>query len=335
MAAPSIRLIDLAPPADSFLADVQHGLRASPKQLPCKYFYDAAGARLYERICDLPEYYLNRLGLAIMERHAAEMAELLGPRCLLIEYGSGNGATTRLLLDQLREPAGYVPIDMSREQLLESAQALTARYPELAVRPVCADFTQSDDLPEQASRRVYPGSAATGEPPRLSRRCVYFAGSTIGNFTPEETVQLLRQTARRCGPGGGLLLGADLKKDPAVLHAAYNDSQGVTAAFNLNLLARINRELGADFQVERFWHHAIYHPGAGRIEMYLVSQCAQKVRLAGEEFAFDEGEAILTEVSYKYNLEHLRATSAVAGFTWQRVWTDDRRYFSVIYLTVQ
>lgn len=328
MAAPSIRLIDLAPPADTFLADVQQGLRAVPKQLPCKYFYDEAGAQLYERICDLPEYYLNRLGLAIMERHAGEMAELLGPRCLLIEYGSGNGATTRLLLDQLREPAGYVPIDMSRAQLLEAATALSVRYPGLAVRPVCADFTQADDLPEQASRRIYPG----GTP---QRRCVYFAGSTIGNFTPKETVQLLRRTARRCGPGGGLLLGADLKKDPAVLHAAYNDGQGVTAAFNLNLLARINRELGADFQVERFWHHALYHPDAGRIEMYLVSQCAQRVRLAGEEFAFDEGEAILTEVSYKYNLEHLRATAALAGFTWQRVWTDERRYFSVIYLTVR
>jgi dimethylhistidine N-methyltransferase len=328
MAAPSIRLIDLAPPADTFLTDVQHGLRAVPKQLPCKYFYDEAGAQLYERICDLPEYYLNRLGLAIMERHAGEMAELLGPRCLLIEYGSGNGATTRLLLDQLREPAGYVPIDMSREQLLEAATALSVRYPGLAVWPVCADFTPADDLPELASRRVDPGGT-----PR--RRCVYFAGSTIGNFTPEETVQLLRRTARRCGSGGGLLLGADLKKDPAVLHAAYNDSQGVTAAFNLNLLARINRELGADFQVERFWHHAVYHPALGRIEMYLVSQCAQRVRLAGEEFAFDEGEAILTEVSYKYNLEHLRTTAATAGFDWQCVWTDDRKHFSVIYLTAR
>jgi dimethylhistidine N-methyltransferase len=306
---------------DRFRADVLHGLGSHPKQLPCKYFYDAAGSRLYERICELDEYYLNRAGQAIMQRHAAEMAELLGPRCLLIEYGPGSGVLTSLLLDELADPAAYLPIDISPEALQESAAALSKRHPEIDIVPLCGDFTAPVKLPPLRKQ--------------AQRRAVYFAGSTIGNFPPAEAVALLRRTADLVSPGGGLLLGADLKKDPAILHAAYNDSKGVTAAFNLNLLARINRELGADFQVNQFWHYAPYNPREGRIEMYLVSKSDQRVHLAGKEIAIKDGDAICTEYSYKYSLDDIRQLAEESGFAPKRVWTDTEQRFSVTYLVTE
>jgi dimethylhistidine N-methyltransferase len=314
-------LHDLAPSPDSFLADVRRGLRFRPKQLPCKYFYDEAGSRLFEEICELDEYYLSRADLAIVRRHAAEMAGLLRPDCLLIEYGNGSSVKTRLILEHLQEPAGYVPIDIAGEQLRHSALVLARCLPELDILPVWADFTALTHVP------------ADGKRPR--RRVVYFAGSTIGNFTPEESVQLLKQTSRLVGPGGGLLLGADLKKDPAILHAAYNDRRGVTAAFNRNLLVRINRELGADFAPDQFWHHALYDPQEGRIEMHLVSRCDQKVGLAGDVFSVAEGETICTEYSYKYSLHDLEQLAATAGWRVERVWLDERKMFSVLYLEVK
>jgi dimethylhistidine N-methyltransferase len=314
----SFELYDLAPAAADFRADVLSGLAAPEKTLSCKYLYDQAGSQLFERICALPEYYPARTELAILRRHSAEMAELLGPDCLLLEYGSGSSTKTRLLLDHLDRPAGYVPIDISREHLRASARALARDYVDLEVRPVCADFTAPLTLPS---------------PTRPARtRVVYFPGSTIGNFVPAVAQTLLQETARLCGSGGALLLGADLKKDPRLLHAAYNDRQGVTAAFNLNLLVRINRELSADFQIDRFCHYALYNPRAGRIEMYLLSRIAQRASVAGHEFFFAEGEAICTEYSHKYSLADLHTMAQRAGFAVDRIWTDELNYFGVLYL---
>jgi L-histidine N-alpha-methyltransferase len=307
-------------PAEEFLADVLRGLSAPIRTLPCKYFYDAAGSELFERITELDEYYLTRTELAIMRQHVAEMAGLLGERCLLVEYGSGSSTKTRLLLDHLREPVGYVPIDLSEEPLRLAADKIAANYPRVEVLPRCADFTQALELPV----------------PRRSpaRRVVYFPGSTIGNFRPDETVQLLRQTARLCGSGGAMLLGADLQKDRHILDAAYNDRHGITAAFNRNLLVRINRELGADFALNEFAHNAFYNAAEGRIEMHLVSRREQQVHVGGATFAFAAGDTIRTEYSYKYRLRDLHELAEAAGFEVERFWTDDREYFSVHYLTV-
>jgi len=313
---------DVAPStADGFLADVLRGLSTRHKHLPCKYFYDEAGSRLFERICSLPEYYPTRAELEILARDGRQIAARIGPNCLLVEFGSGSGIKTRVLLDRLAAPAAYIPVDISREQLLASARALVRDYPGLEVRPVCADFTLPFEIPPI-------GSAAR-------KRVVYFSGSTIGNFPPDKARQLLRQTARLCGAGGGMLLGADLKKDPRLLHAAYNDGQGVTAAFNLNLLVRINRELGADFRVEHFWHHALYNPRKGRIEMHLVSSIDQRVRIADHQIFIAEGEPICTEYSYKYSVADLNELAAASGFAVEQLWIDESRCFCVLYLAVR
>ena len=295
---------------------------APKKNLPCKYFYDEVGSALFEQITELEEYYPTRTELTIMKRHAADMARLLGPRCLLIEYGSGSGIKTRLLLDQLRDLAAYVPIDVSGEHLRRSARALGEEYPDIEVLPLCGDFTRPLDLP--------------GCRKPAARRVVYFPGSTLGNFTPQkEALALLRQIARLCGRGGGLLLGIDLRKDPRVIEAAYNDRRGVTAAFNRNILVRINRELGADFDLEQFTHRAFYDAAQGRIEMHLVSRCDQVVRVGGVPFFFAAGESIHTENSYKYSLPALTDLAEAGGFAVERVWTDERQDFSVAYLTLR
>jgi dimethylhistidine N-methyltransferase len=303
-----------------FLADVLAGLRSPRKTLPCKYFYDERGSALFERICDLEEYYPTRTELAILRAHGGEMADALGPACLLVEYGSGSSAKTRLLLDRLARPAGYVPVDISREHLLRTAERLRADYPRLPVLPVAADFTAAFALPR------------TQRPAR--RRVVYFPGSTIGNFGPREAVALLRGVASLCGHGGGLLIGIDLRKQREVLERAYDDALGVTAAFNLNLLARINRELGADFDLARFAHRALWRDAASRIEMHLVSREEQRVRLAGETFQFRAGETICTEHSHKYTVEGFGALAARGGLAQRRVWTDAAQRFSVQYLEV-
>jgi L-histidine N-alpha-methyltransferase len=301
-------------------ADVLRGLSAAAKAIPSKYFYDEAGSKLFDRICELSEYYLTRTELTIMKQHVQEMADLAGPACLLVEYGSGSSVKSRLLLDWLETPAAYMPVDISREHLQSSASALGRDYPHLEVLPICADFTQPLDLPVPALR---------------SRRLlVYFPGSTIGNLTPPEAIRLLRRTAHLGGPGSGLLLGVDLKKDPQILHAAYNDQRGVTAAFNLNLLERINRELGADFQTAQFWHHANYNPREGRIEMYLISQKEQQVRIGPQTVTLAEGEAIRTEYSYKYSSADIRHLAAAGGYEVRSVWTDAQNHFCVAYLIV-
>jgi dimethylhistidine N-methyltransferase len=312
---------DGAGAAERFRDDVLAGLRGPRKQLPCKYFYDETGSRLFDQITELPEYYLTRTELAIMERHAPAMAALLGTDCLLVEYGSGSSVKTRLLLDHLKRPAAYIPVDISGAHLRAAARALAKEYPAVKVLPVCADFTRPLNLP------------ATDRLP--SRRVVYFPGSTLGNFNPQEATALLRQTASLCGAGGALLMGVDLKKDPAILHAAYNDSQGVTAAFNLNLLARINRELGGNFRTGQFWHQAFYNPPEGRIEMHLVSRCDQRVHVGDVDIALVEGEAIETEYSYKYALAELDELARAAGFDVQATWVDDDRFFSVLYWVVK
>ena len=318
MSAP-VALHDIGPDASRFRDEVWAGLATPQKTLPCKYFYDERGSALFESICDLPEYYPTRTELSIMETHAPAMASLLGERCLLVEYGSGSSRKTRLLLDRLRDAAGYVPIDISRAALSESARSLAAAYPAIEVLPVCADYTEPFELPR----------------PRVTaaRRGVYFPGSTIGNFTPPHAQRFLARMARVAGPRGAVLIGVDLKKERATLERAYDDAAGVTAAFNQNLLVRINRELGGTFDVARFRHLARWDEHAGRVEMHLASAVAQTVRVAGRPFWFAAGETIHTENSYKYDLGNFAALAAGAGLAVREIWTDEKRRFSVQYLT--
>ncbi len=302
---------------DCFRTDVLTGLAQARKKLPAKYFYDAAGSRLFDRITELDEYYPTRTELAIMRKHAAEMAERCGSRCMLIELGAGSLTKVRLLLDRLDRPAGFVPVDVSGEHLESAACELRDDYPALEIRPVCADFTADFHLPLRSP----------------ARKVVYFPGSTIGNFDPDDADALLRKISRLVGSGGGLLLGVDLRKDPAVLEAAYNDRSGVTAAFNRNLLERINRELGADFDPAGFRHRAFYNRVRSRIEMHLVSTTDQLVRIDDSEIPFRRGESIHTENSYKYDLGELRDRAAGCGLRTDATWTDANRYFAVLFLT--
>jgi len=312
---------DPAPLETSIRDEVLGGLARIPKELPPKLFYDERGSQLFDQICELEEYYPTRTEMAIMQAHAAQMAALIGPNSLLVEYGSGSSLKTRVLLDQLIAPAGYVPVDISREHLLRSADSLTARYPQIEILPVWADYTAGFVLPRPTQPQA--------------RAVAYFPGSTIGNCHPAEAVRLLRQIAQLVGPGGGLLIGVDLQKDKGTLERAYNDRAGVTAAFNLNMLARINRELGANFDLNRFRHLAVYNERHSRIEMHLISQQAQTVDVGGERIVFGVGESILTECSYKYTVESFGALARVGGFEITHVWTDPRRLFSVQYLVAR
>jgi dimethylhistidine N-methyltransferase len=314
--------LPLIPPTgeNAFLRDVLADLLRPDKQLPCKYFYDEAGSRLFDQICELPEYYPTRCELSILRENAPLLGRLFGPGCLLLEYGSGSSLKTRLLLEALQPPAGYVPVDISRDHLLASARALAERYPELEIAPLCADFTWPFEPP--ALRRPYV------------RRVVYFSGSTIGNFNPAEAARLLAQMGSQAGAGGQLLIGVDLKKERSILEPAYNDAQGVTARFNLNLLVRINRELGADFDLGRFRHHARYNSRLGRIEMYLISRTKQEVNVGGERIHLAPGEAICTEHSWKYGLEEFADLAGRAGQHVEQSWTDAEGRFAVILLRV-
>ena len=311
-------MLDQEPSTGSFLSEVTRGLQQSPKWLPSKFFYDERGSQLFDRICELDEYYPTRCELAIMRRYGAAMARQMQSGVMLVEYGSGSSVKTRMLLDHLESPAAYVPVDISCDHLQSVADALAQRYPDIEVLPVCADFSEPFDLP---APEVQP-----------SRRVVYFPGSTIGNFEPTAARDLLARIATQCGSAGGLLIGVDLKKERAVLESAYNDAAGVTAAFNLNLLTRINRELGADFRPDDFSHLAEYNDQAGRIEMHLISRRDQEVSLAGESFAFAEGERICTEYSYKYAIDEFAALALEAGFTLRDSWTDEDDLFAVLRL---
>ena len=301
------------------LEDVSAGLSASPRRLPSTYFYDARGSVLFERICEQPEYYPARVETAIMRDCGREIAVALGPGIRLVEYGSGSGSKTRLLLDRLDVPSAYLPVEVSRSALASSTAALRRRFPALEVLPVCADFTQPIALPR-----------AVRAP---SRTVVYFPGSTIGNFANDDALRLLRQMRAEAGPGGGVLIGIDLVKDVAELEAAYNDAAGVTAEFTLNLLVRMNRELGADFDLGGFRHRARWRPLASRIETHLVSLRTQQVHVGGAAFGFVPGEAMLVEYSCKYTLGNFAELAARAGLRVAQAWTDSLRRFSVQWLT--
>jgi dimethylhistidine N-methyltransferase len=300
------------------LADARRGLRARPKQLPSKYFYDARGSQLFEQICAQPEYYLTRVELALMREHVDAMAAALGPDVMLIEYGSGSGIKTRLLLERLERPTAYVPIEIAPAALEESVARLAAQFPQLEMLPLCADFTRAPTLP-RPSRQA-------------ARRVVYFPGSTLGNFDTHDAIALLQGIRRHIGADGAALIGIDLKKDAALIEAAYNDAAGVTAAFTLNLLERLNRELGADFDLRHYRHRAIYNAAAGRIETHIVSLVAQDVRIDGESFHFERDEAMLVEYSCKYALDDFAWLASKAGLRVQGHWTDAQRQFGVVHL---
>lgn len=309
------------PQAEDFLHDVLEGLSQDPKTLPCKYLYDRHGSKLFEQICDLQEYYQTRTEVAIMEAHTSEMAELAGTNCMVIELGSGSSLKTRILLDHLKSPAGYVPIEISQTMLEETARELAREYPHLCITPICADYSMPIELPEDLHH--------------FENRLVYFPGSTIGNAHPPDAVEFLSRMAALAGPKGAVLIGVDLKKDPEILVRAYDDRAGVTAAFNLNLLRRINRELGGHFPLDAFRHEARYNESMGRIEMHLVSLRDQEVSIGdGHTVQFDAGESIRTECSYKYDIAEFGALAERAGLTPVQVWTDVTQLFSVQFLRV-
>lgn len=297
-----------------FARDLIAGLHARPRHVSPKWFYDERGSRLFEAICELPEYYPTRTELALLDRHAPEMAELIGPGAEIIEFGAGASRKVRVLLSALRAPARYLPIDISGEHLVQAAHALRQAQPDLLVQPLVADFSVALTLPAPIGVRVG-----------------FFPGGSIGNFEPADARRLLQRMAGWLA-GGGLLVGVDLIKDPALLHAAYNDARGVTAAFNLNLLGRANRELGADFDLTQFAHSAFYNPPLARIEMHLMSRREQTVSLCGERFAFAEGDSLHTESSYKYTVAGFQQLARAAGWQPGAVWIDAARQFSLHWL---
>jgi L-histidine Nalpha-methyltransferase len=314
-------LHDLEPSVGAFFDELLRGLSRYPKSIAPKFFYDEIGCELFDEICCLDEYYLTRTEMHILREKAVEVCALFGPECRLVEFGSGSNAKTRILLNHLRAPVAYVPVDIARVHLLRGSERLARVYPELRIVPVCADFTTAFTLPE---------------PPRAMRRTVaFFPGSTIGNLEPAEAENFLRRIAVLCGAGGGFLVGVDLKKDRLTLERAYNDARGVTARFNLNLLTRINRSFGAGIRSEKFQHHAFYNEESGRIEMHLVSLVEQSIQLNGTTFFFGKGEPIVTEHSYKYSVEEFAKLAARSGWTVKRLWTDAANLFSVQYLVVE
>ena len=302
----------------AFLRDMIAGLSKSPKQTSPKYFYDARGSELFERIMELPEYYPTRTETDILSRHAQDLADFCGPRCLLVEPGAGNLAKVRHFLGQLESPAAYVPLDVSCDHLNQAAKRLRRERPDLEIVPVCADFTSGISLPSIESER----------------RVVFFPGSTLGNFEPKEADRLLASFTALAGEGGGIILGVDLRKDPSILVPAYDDASGVTAAFNKNLLVRLRDELGAGVDVDQFSHLARYDEALGRIEMHLVSNTDQTIRLGGLNFQLTKGETIHTENSYKQDLGALESRCARLGMRVDKVLTDPRQWFAVLCLEV-
>ena len=303
-----------------FREAVLHGLSENPKTLPCKYLYDAEGSRLFEQICEVDEYYPTRTERIILESNVEEISECCGSGCLLVELGSGSSKKTRLLLDHLATPAAYVPIDIAEEQLSSSVASLTVDYPDLEILPLCADYHGPVQLP------------ATTKP--AQRTVVFFPGSTIGNLAPKQAENFLSRLSDWEPFGLGVLIGVDLQKAREVIEPAYNDAQGVTAAFNLNLLRRINRELGADFNLDRFQHRAFYNEQKGRVEMHLVSVNGQTVQIDGGEISFLPGEPIITEYSYKYPVRGFTQLAGKAGFEVTQLWTDPNNWFAVMYLEI-
>ena len=306
---------------DGFLSEIIAGLSQSQKTLPCKFFYDEHGSRLFNEICELEEYYPTRTENQILRDNIKEIGGCIGRGCRLVEFGSGTSAKTRHLLAHIPDMSEYIPIDISGQQLLESSVQLASEFPDLEINPIEADYGEILKLPN--SRR------------KSKRTVAFFPGSTIGNLQPEEAVAFLRNIAVLCGNDGGLLIGVDRKKERRILEAAYNDRKGVTAKFNLNILARANRELGADFDLSAFHHRAPYNETHGRIEMHLLSKCSQVVRLDSQDFSFEEGEHIITEYSYKYALRDFERLVLRAGFEPVKNWKDSNEFFSVLFLRVK
>lgn len=303
------------------LGEVLQGLSDSYKTLPCKYLYDEKGSELFDRICELDEYYPTRTELKIMRDNIPEILQFIPPNSLLIELGSGSSLKTRMLLDNHPDLAGYVPVDISEEFLLDTAEKLRNRYPEIPIMPMVADYTHPFEITDLNLQHDHV--------------VVYFPGSTIGNFLPEQAETFLRQISSICENEGGLLIGVDLKKDSKILERAYNDSDGITAAFNMNILSRLNRELDANFDTDAFRHEAVYNQALGRVEMHLISLQEQDINVGEDIIHFNKGESIHTENSYKYEISGFSKMAENAGFTPQRVWTDENQYFGVLYLTLQ
>ncbi|HVR80661.1 MAG TPA: L-histidine N(alpha)-methyltransferase [Luteimonas sp.] len=308
-------LPDLRPTPDDIVGDVLAGLSATPKRLPSKYFYDARGSKLFEDITRQPEYYLTRVELDLLDATMPAIATAVGAHAHVVEYGSGSGRKTMRLLESLDDPVAYTPIEISRTALVTSVERLAEAFPQIEMLPVCADFTQPVPLPEPER-----------EP---QHTLVFFPGSTLGNFTNDDAVGLLRSMRETMGPRGQALIGIDLDKDSAVIEAAYNDAAGVTAAFTLNLLARLNREIGSDFDLDGFRHRAVYARERGRIETHLISQRAQTVTVAGRGFEFAAGEAMQVEYSYKYSDAGFAGLAARAGLQVAARWNDPRDWFGL------
>jgi L-histidine Nalpha-methyltransferase len=316
-----VTVLDLEPVSADFVAEVLAGLSSSPRTLPCKFFYDERGSELFLKICELPEYYITRTETELLRHSAPEIAESIGPNAALIGFGTGAGIKTRLLLEHLQNPIAYIPVDISKQRLIDSAIELSHAMPALEILPVCADYLQDLQFPKPLRK-----------PDHMA---VFFPGSTIGNMEPPVAADFLRKICHLCGKSGGLIIGVDLQKSREILEAAYNDSAGVTAEFNLNLLVRANRELGADFDVARWKHRAVFNEDEGRIEMHLVSEGDQTVRVGGREFTFAGGEKIITEFSYKHTIEGFTRLAASAGFREaSRVWTDPNRWSAIFHFAV-
>ncbi len=304
---------------NQFLIDTLQGLSGASKALPCKYLYDERGSKLFDRICELDEYYPTRTETQIAVDNSEVIADHIGSQVVLVEYGSGSSVKTRVLLDHLDNPRAYLPVDISEEHLLQTAKTLQKDYPQLDVRPIAADFTEGFDLPADLAKE---------------RTCVYFPGSTIGNLEPDAAKQVLSHIVEHSGSDGGLLIGFDLQKPVEVLELAYDDPHGVTAEFSLNLLERINRELDGDFDIAQFEHVSFYNRSRGRIEIYIESRVDQVVTVADEQFDFAEGERIHIEYSHKYTIEGFSEMAAAAGLQEQAYWTDPQQYFAMMYLSV-
>ena len=311
-----LELLDLHPEIENVTLEVCEGLKKQQKTLSPKYFYDERGSELFEAITRLDEYYPTRTELALFDAHLPEIAELIGAGSCVIEYGSGSSLKIRKLLDAL-SPLAYVPVDISRDYLLTNATVLAQDFPQLTVLPVCADFSQFIALPEQLG-----GMSPIG----------FFPGSSIGNFEPEQAKQFLVRVANTLGSGGHLLIGVDCKKDPVVLERAYNDAAGITAAFNLNALSHLNRVLGAEFQLDKFEHEALYNRDAGCIQMFLRSTAQQQVSIGGSVFAFDDGERLHTENSYKYSPDEFIRLAKDSGFSCEHHWQGADEYFGLYLL---
>jgi dimethylhistidine N-methyltransferase len=300
---------------DALTSGVLEGLKRTPRELSPVWFYDELGSFLFDSICDLPEYYITRTELQIMRSHAEEMASFIGPNAALIEFGSGTSLKTRLLLDRLVSAAAYIPVDIARDHLLDAAGMLARDYPDLRIIPVCADFTRPFDLPSAVFS--------------ASKRVMYFPGSTLGNFLKPEALALLSRMREMVGKSGAVLIGIDLRKDPRILERAYDDSSGVTAEFNMNALRHLNRELGSDFDLSGYEHHAVWVDEESRIEMHLVAKRDQTVHLGGESLKIKRGEHVRTEYCHKYTLDSFADLAAMAGLSVSRVWMDPEKQFSV------